>query len=116
LGPYFGIVRQRLRVGVLPERVEQEVRRAAVPVAEDRRRIEMLGSEIKQIADRQNSSSRARIAANSLVNVSMWRRLEDAEQLDTFQPMLDLGKVFVTKGASFERPIMNYTSLWEIAP
>jgi len=55
-------------------------------------------------------------AANSLVNVSVWRTLEDAKQLDTFQPMLDLGKGFVSKGATFERPIMNYASLWEIAP
>jgi hypothetical protein len=55
-------------------------------------------------------------AVNSLTNVSVWRTLEDAKQLDTFQPMLDLGKVFVSKGASFERPIMNYASLWEIAP
>jgi hypothetical protein len=55
-------------------------------------------------------------AVNSLTNVSVWRTLEDAKQLDTFQPMLDLGKVFVSKGARFERPIMNYTSLWEIGP
>jgi len=55
-------------------------------------------------------------AVSSLVNVSMWRTLEDAKQLDTFQPMLDLGKVFVSKGATFERPIMNYASQWEIVP
>jgi hypothetical protein len=55
-------------------------------------------------------------AANSLVNVSVWRTLEDAKQLDTFQPMLDLGKVFVANGATFERPVMNYASQWEIAP
>jgi len=55
-------------------------------------------------------------AGNSLTNVSVWRTLEDAKQLDTFQPMLDLGKVFTAKGATFERPIMNYASLWEIAP
>ena len=55
-------------------------------------------------------------AVNSLTNVSVWRTLEDAKQLDTFQPMLDLGKVFVSKGATFERPIMNYASLWEIVP
>jgi len=28
---------------------------------------------------------------------------------------LIFGKVFVSKGATFERPIMNYASLWEIA-
>ena len=55
-------------------------------------------------------------AVNSLVNVSLWRTLEDAKQLDTFQPMLDLGKVFVSMGATFERPIMNYASQWEISP
>jgi hypothetical protein len=55
-------------------------------------------------------------AVNSLTNVSVWHTLEDAKQLDTFQPMLDLGKEFVSKGAIFERPVMNYTSQWEIAP
>jgi hypothetical protein len=37
--------------------------------------------------------------------IRAWRTLEDAKQLDTFQPMLDLGKVFTSKGATFERPI-----------
>ena len=55
-------------------------------------------------------------ATHSLTNVSLWRTLTDAKQLDTFQPMLDLGKVFVSKGATFERPIMNYALQWEIAP
>jgi hypothetical protein len=55
-------------------------------------------------------------ATNSLSNVSVWRSLEDAKQLDTYQPMLDLGKVFVSKGARFDRPIMNYVSQWDIAP
>ena len=55
-------------------------------------------------------------AANALINVSVWQTLEDAKHLDTFQPMLDLGKEFVSKGAIFERPIINYASLWEIAP
>ena len=55
-------------------------------------------------------------AVNSLTNVSVWRTLVDAQQMDTFQPMLDLGKKFVAEGATFERPIMNYASLWEFAP
>ena len=55
-------------------------------------------------------------AGNALINVSIWRTMADAKQLDTFQPMLDLGKVFVSKGAVFERPILNYTSQWEITP
>ena len=54
-------------------------------------------------------------ATASLTNVSVWNSLEDAKRLDTFQPMLDLGKEFAAKGASFERPIMNYATLWELA-
>lgn len=55
-------------------------------------------------------------AVNSLTNVSIWRTLADAQQMDRFQPMLDLGKIFAAKGATFERPITNYASLWEIVP
>jgi hypothetical protein len=36
--------------------------------------------------------------------------------LDSFQPMLDLGKVFTSKGATFERPVLNCVSQWDIAP
>ena len=54
--------------------------------------------------------------ANALINVSVWRTVAEAKQLDTFQPMLDLGKVFAAKGAIFERPIINYAPLWELAP
>jgi hypothetical protein len=51
---------------------------------------------------------------SSLTNVSIWKTLDDAKQLDTFQPMLDLGKIFVQKGVTFERPIMNYLTLWQL--
>jgi hypothetical protein len=53
---------------------------------------------------------------SSLTNVSVWIDLEAAKQLDHFQPMLDLGKQFVAKGATFERPIMNYMTLWQLQP
>ena len=55
-------------------------------------------------------------ATASLANVSLWTDLAAAQQLDTFQPMLDSGKEFVAKGATFERPIMNYATLWQIRP
>ena len=51
-------------------------------------------------------------ATLSLTNTSVWDTLEHAKQLDTFQPMLDAGKRFVAEGATFERPIMHYASLW----
>ena len=51
---------------------------------------------------------------SSLMNVSIWKTLDDARQLDSFQPMLDLGKSFIQKGATFERPIMNHATLWQL--
>jgi hypothetical protein len=51
---------------------------------------------------------------SSLTNTSIWESLADAQKLDRFQPMLDLGKEFAAKGAVFERPIMNYATLWQI--
>jgi hypothetical protein len=53
-------------------------------------------------------------ATSSLSQVSVWKTLDDAKQLDTFQPMLDSGKTFAQKGATFERPIMNYLTLWQL--
>jgi hypothetical protein len=54
-------------------------------------------------------------ATSSLSNVSVWDTLEDAKQMERFQPMLDLGKRFLDAGATFERPIMNYGTLWQLA-
>jgi hypothetical protein len=53
-------------------------------------------------------------ATSSLTNVSIWKTLDNAKQMDTFQPMRDLGKAFAQKGATFERPIMNYVTLWQL--
>jgi hypothetical protein len=53
-------------------------------------------------------------ATSSMTNVSLWRTLADAQQLDRFEPMLELGRRFVAEGVSFERPIMNYATLWRL--
>ena len=53
---------------------------------------------------------------SSLTNVSFWVDLDAAKQLDRYQPMLDLGKEFVAQGAMFERPVMNYMTLWQLQP
>ena len=52
-------------------------------------------------------------ATSSLHNTSVWDTLEHAKQMDTFQPMLDSAKHFVALGVTFERPIMNYGTLWQ---
>jgi hypothetical protein len=56
----------------------------------------------------------ADVTTSSLSNVSIWDTLDDAKQMERFQPMLDLGKRFLDAGATFERPIMNYATLWQL--
>ena len=51
---------------------------------------------------------------NTMVNVSVWKSLADAEQMDTLAPMLALAGGFVKLGVVFERPIANYEILWQI--
>ena len=77
---------------------------------------EVLAPGIRQMNGFLHFYAGADEAVNSFTNVSLWQTLADAQQLDTYQPMLDLGKEFVAKGATFERPVMNYASQWEIAP
>jgi hypothetical protein len=49
-----------------------------------------------------------------MLNISVWATLEDARQLDTFAPMLELATVFTQLGVNFERPITHYDTVWEI--
>ena len=51
---------------------------------------------------------------NAMSNVSLWDSVEAAEQMATFQPMLDLARTFVALGVQFQRPILNLTTLWEL--
>lgn len=51
-------------------------------------------------------------ATSSLTNTSVWQTLAHAQQMDRFEPMLALGRRFAAEGATFERPIMNYATLW----
>ncbi len=52
-------------------------------------------------------------ARSQLTNVSVWDSAENAEQMSSFQPMLDLGKRFAAQGATFLRPIPNFDCLWQ---
>jgi hypothetical protein len=53
-------------------------------------------------------------ATNTMVNVSVWKSLADARQMDTLALMLALAGEFVNLGVVFERPIANYETLGEI--
>ena len=52
--------------------------------------------------------------SSSMVNVSVWRSLADAQQMQTLAPMLALAQEFTREGVQFERPIVNYETLWKI--
>ena len=52
--------------------------------------------------------------SSSMVNVSVWRSLADAQQMQTLGPMLALAEEFTREGVRFERPVINYETLWEI--
>jgi hypothetical protein len=49
--------------------------------------------------------------SNTMVNVSVWKSLADAKQMDTLTPMLTLASEFTQLGVSFERPIINYDAI-----
>lgn len=53
-------------------------------------------------------------ASSTMINVSVWATLADAQQMDTLAPMLALAKEFTAMGVKFERPIINYETVWEI--
>jgi hypothetical protein len=52
--------------------------------------------------------------SSSMVNVSVWRSLADAQQMQTLAPMRALAEEFTREGVRFERPIINYETLWQI--
>ncbi|WP_158813130.1 hypothetical protein [Methylocapsa sp. S129] len=50
---------------------------------------------------------------NAMHNVSVWESVADAQQMATFQPMIDLGAEFAAFGVRFDRPILNCDTLWQ---
>jgi hypothetical protein len=51
---------------------------------------------------------------NAMHNVSVWESIADADQMASFAPMLELAAEFTALGVRFERPIMNFDTLWQI--
>jgi hypothetical protein len=51
---------------------------------------------------------------NAISNVSLWESIEAAEQMASFQPMLDLAVTFVALGVRFQRPILNCATVWKV--
>jgi hypothetical protein len=53
-------------------------------------------------------------ANHAMHNVSLWRSVADAAQMAAFAPMLELAEEFTALGVRFERPILNFHTLWRI--
>jgi len=51
---------------------------------------------------------------NAMSNVSIWDSVEAANQMATFQPMLNLAEKFVALGVRFQRPILNFITVWAL--
>lgn len=52
--------------------------------------------------------------SSTMVNISIWRSLADAQQMQTLAPMLALAERFNREGVRFERPVVNYRTLWAL--
>jgi hypothetical protein len=52
--------------------------------------------------------------SGSMVNVSVRRSRADAQQMQTLGPMQALAEEFTREGVRFERPVINYETLWKI--
>jgi quinol monooxygenase YgiN len=52
--------------------------------------------------------------SSTMINVSVWDTLEHAQAMANLPEMAALAKEFVALGAEFERPIVNYQTLWRL--
>lgn len=52
--------------------------------------------------------------SSTMVNVSVWESLAAAQQMASLEEMLALAGEFVAMGVTFERPIINYDTLWQL--
>jgi hypothetical protein len=75
---------------------------------------ESLAPAIRQLAGCLHYFAAIDRESGSLVNVSVWRTLADAQQMQTLVPMLALAEEFTREGVRFERPIINYETLWAV--
>ena len=50
----------------------------------------------------------------TMINVSVWDTLENAQAMGALPEMASLAKDFIALGVEFERPIVNYSVLWQL--
>jgi hypothetical protein len=69
---------------------------------------------IKRLPGCQGYFAATDAASATMVNVSLWDSLEHAQAMASLPEMAALAQEFMTMGAEFERPIINYEPLWQI--
>jgi hypothetical protein len=52
--------------------------------------------------------------SSSIVFVSFWDDLQSAQQLDNLKEMQTSGRELAKLGVQFERPVINYETLWRV--
>ena len=52
--------------------------------------------------------------SSTMVNLSVWDTLDHAQAMASLPEMAAMAKEFIALGAEFERPIVNYPSLWQL--
>jgi quinol monooxygenase YgiN len=70
---------------------------------------------IRRLAGCQHYFAAIDRQSSTMVNVSVWRSLADAQKMQTLAPMLALAEDFTREGVRFERPIINYETVWTIS-
>jgi quinol monooxygenase YgiN len=53
-------------------------------------------------------------ASSTMINVSVWDTHEHAQAMSLLPEMASLAKEFIALGVEFERPIINYSVLWQL--
>lgn len=71
-----------------------------------------LGDAIKKLPGLISYYSAIDRTQRAMVNVSLWKDLASAQQMEKLQAMLDQGAELTKLGVTFVRPIPNCEALW----
>jgi hypothetical protein len=74
----------------------------------------LLAPAIRQLPGCLHYYAGADPVSNTVVNVSVWRTMDDALEMESLKPMLELARKGAALGIKFERPVCNYVTAWEI--
>ena len=74
----------------------------------------MLEPAMKRLRGHRMSYTAIDADSNSIVYISFWDDLEAAKQLNKLPEMEAAGSELIKLGVQFERPVVNYHTLWSL--